>query len=93
MPAWRARPSRISASIESVSTAPAKRSDALLRPTTTGSISSRSATRWYTERRIIRVSLHASVFVSCAVWPSCHRNSVVRRKSRGRSSQRTTLHH
>ena len=27
------------------------------------------------------------------VWPSCHRNSVVRRNRRGRSSQRTTLAH
>ena len=31
--------------------------------------------------------------VSCAVWPSCHRNSVVRRKKRVLRSHRCTLHH
>src|SRR5215218_904310 len=35
----------------------------------------------------------ASSRVAWAVWPSCQRNSVVRRNSRGRSSQRTTLAH
>ena len=40
-----------------------------------------------------RVSSCASSAVACAVCPSCHRNSVVRRKSRVRFSQRTTLAH
>ena len=35
----------------------------------------------------------ASSSVACAVWPSCQRNSLVRRNSRGRSSHRTTLAH
>ena len=35
----------------------------------------------------------ASSEVSWAVWPSCQRNSVVRRNNRGRSSQRTTFAH
>jgi hypothetical protein len=30
---------------------------------------------------------------ACAVCPSCHRNSLVRRKTRGRSSHRTTFAH
>ena len=39
------------------------------------------------------VSSSASSAVSCAVWPSCQRNSVVRRNSRVTFSQRTTLAH
>ena len=39
------------------------------------------------------VSSTASGSVACAVWPSCHRNSAVRRNIRVRISQRTTLHH
>src|SRR5438445_113579 len=35
----------------------------------------------------------ASSRVACAVWPSCQRNSVVRRNMRGRSSHRTTFAH
>ena len=35
----------------------------------------------------------ASWRVECAVWPSCQRNSEVRRNRRGRSSQRTTFAH
>ena len=34
-----------------------------------------------------------SVSLAWAVWPSCQRNSVVRRNSRVRSSHRITLHH
>ena len=39
------------------------------------------------------VSRIASASSACAVWPSCQRNSVVRRNIRGRSSQRTTFAH
>ena len=44
-------------------------------------------------RHIRSVSSTASSLVAWAVWPSCQRNSVVRRNTRGRSSQRTTLAH
>src|SRR5678816_4945777 len=43
--------------------------------------------------RIIIVSACASSCVSCAVCPSCHRNSVVRRKGRVTFSHRTTFAH
>src|SRR5258708_6007429 len=39
------------------------------------------------------VSSSASASPACAVWPSCHRNSVVLRNIRGLSSQRTTFDH
>ncbi len=39
------------------------------------------------------VSSCASSAVRCAVWPSCHKNSVVRRKNEVRFSQRTMLAH
>ena len=42
---------------------------------------------------IRRVSFSASTADSCAVWPSCHKNSVVRKKSLVLISQRTTLAH
>src|SRR5437667_11860079 len=42
---------------------------------------------------IWRASASASASVAWAVCPSCHKNSVVRRNSRVRSSQRTMLHH
>ena len=51
------------------------------------------------ERRVdvlvdpLRVEARASSSVACAVCPSCQRNSLVRRKIRGRSSHRTTLAH
>ena len=47
----------------------------------------------YTCRWMRAAKSRASSYVACAVWPSCQRNSVVRRKSRGRSSQRTTFAH
>ena len=31
--------------------------------------------------------------VACAVWPSCHKNSLERKNGRVSFSQRTTLHH
>jgi hypothetical protein len=37
--------------------------------------------------------LIASVDVACAVCPSCHRNSELRRKGLVRSSHRTTFAH
>lgn len=42
---------------------------------------------------ILRTSSSASSRVAWAVCPSCHRNSLVRRKGRVRISQRTTLPH
>jgi hypothetical protein len=39
------------------------------------------------------VSRIASASSACAVCPSCHRNSVVRRNIRGRISHRTTFAH
>ena len=39
------------------------------------------------------VSSCASSAVAWMVWPSCHRNSLVRRKGRVLFSQRITLHH
>jgi hypothetical protein len=42
---------------------------------------------------IFIVSTTASSAVAWAVCPSCHRNSAVRRNSRVRISQRTTLAH
>ena len=42
---------------------------------------------------IRKVSSTASLSVPCAVCPSCHKNSAVRRNKRVRISQRTTLAH
>jgi hypothetical protein len=41
----------------------------------------------------MRTSSRASSCVAWAVWPSCHRNSLVRRNIRVRISQRITLAH
>ena len=92
VPAWIAFRSCTIASMHSVSTAPGKRSPALFSPVKTGSASQSRAKVSYT-RRISIVSSRASFSVSCAVWPSCQRNSAVRRKTRGRISHRTTFAH
>ena len=42
---------------------------------------------------MVRVSSWASSGVACRVWPSCQRNSLVRRKGRVVFSQRMTEHH
>ncbi len=47
----------------------------------------------YASCRIRRAYARASSRVACAVCPSCQRNSLVRRKIRGRSSHRTTFAH
>ena len=36
---------------------------------------------------------HPQTYVACAVWPSCHRNSLVRRNGRVRISHRNTFAH
>ena len=72
--------------------APAKRSPGLLWPTTTGRAMMSRAKRAYTSTMRC-FSASASAAVAWAVWPSCQRNSAVRRNSRVRISQRTTLHH
>ena len=92
VPACRAFPSCIIASMVIVSRAPAKRSLGLLCPTTTGSARVLRAKSAYT-CTISRALSCASWAVAWAVWPSCQRNSAVRRKRRVRISQRTTLHH
>ena len=74
------------------STAPGNRSPAVFSPLITGIAIEPSANSAYTSS-ICRVSRWASSAVACTVWPSCHRNSVVRRNIRVRSSQRTTLAH
>src|ERR1035438_5405441 len=51
-----------------------------------------SATSAYTSN-MRKTSCAASSWVECAVWPSCQRNSVVRRNMRVRSSQRMMLAH
>ena len=92
MPACSALPSCISASMQRVSTAPAKRSFSVFTPWITGSaITSCAKSRYTSSMRA--TSSCASACVACAVWPSCHRNSPVRRKSRVRSSQRITFAH
>ena len=83
----------MSASSVYVSTAPGNRSAAVFRPGCGGMAMTFSYASRYTSCRIISVSCMASSAVSCAVCPSCHRNSVVRRNNRGRISHRTTLHH
>ena len=75
-----------------MTSAPANFSLSVLRPSRTGIASSLSAKSLYTPS-IRSASASASSRVSCAVCPSCHRNSVVRRNSRVTFSQRTTLAH
>jgi hypothetical protein len=82
--------SPIIASIVYERTAPANLSRFDLRPGITGMAASDTAKSVYTSSIWI-VSASASSAVACAVWPSCHKNSAVRRNSRVRSSQRTTL--
>ena len=72
--------------------APANFSLSLLSPVMTGiAIHSSMNVRYTFSMRI--VSSCASSCVVCAVCPSCHRNSSVRRKSRVRISHRTTFAH
>ena len=94
VPLCSAFPSCISASIVSVSSAPgetfagrscAPRSPAA--PSTFRQIPCRRRSFFSASAR------SASSRVSCAVCPSCHRNSAVRRNRRVRISQRTTLAH
>ena len=59
---------------------------------TVGTAITFSAKSAYTSS-IRRASSNASSRVACAVCPSCHRNSDVRKKRRVRISQRTTLAH
>ena len=92
VPACNALPSCIRASMQYVSSAPANRSLAVFTPRTTGKAIHCSAKVAYTSS-IWRVSATASSAVAWAVWPSCHRNSAVRRNSRVRISQRTTFAH
>ena len=72
--------------------APGKRSFSVFSPGMTGIArwSRRNSSYW---PWIMRVSAIASSFVSWAVWPSCQRNSAVRRNKRGRISQRITFAH
>jgi hypothetical protein len=75
-----------------VSIAPANRSPSVLCPRTTGTAITFSATSAYTAS-IRDTSSRASASVACAVCPSCHKNSAVRRNRRVRISQRTTFAH
>ena len=92
VPACKAFPSCISPSMQYVSSAPANLSLGDFTPRRTGIASHSSAKRVYTSR-IVKASWTASCSVACAVCPSCHRNSVVRRKRRVRISHLTTLAH
>src|SRR6266581_1649975 len=92
VPAWSALLSCISASRAYVRSAPANFSLSVFLPVITGIAIHSSWKRRYTPS-IWRASASASASVACAVCPSCHRNSVVRRNSRVRNSQRTMLHH
>mmetsp|Transcript_9139 Transcript_9139/g.26677 ORF Transcript_9139/g.26677 Transcript_9139/m.26677 type:complete len:309 (+) Transcript_9139:454-1380(+) len=92
VPLCSAQPFCMSASMVYVSTAPAKRSDGLLAPGVSGTASRFSTTSAYTSS-ISRAVASASSAVACAVWPSCQRNSALRRNGRVRISQRTTLAH
>ena len=92
VPLCRALPSCIIASMVYVSRAPAKRSVSDLTPCMTGTAMYFSANSAYTWS-IFCASCSASSRVAWAVWPSCHKNSDVRRKGRVLISQRMTLHH
>ena len=92
VPAWMAFMSCTIASTVSVFTAPGNRSFSDFSPATTGMASQSRRNDAYTPC-INFVSAMASSAVSCAVWPSCQRNSEVRRNKRGRISQRITLAH
>mmetsp|Transcript_7164 Transcript_7164/g.25558 ORF Transcript_7164/g.25558 Transcript_7164/m.25558 type:complete len:247 (-) Transcript_7164:298-1038(-) len=92
--AWMARPFvGMSASTVVVYSPPANFSFSDLRPLMTGTASSSSYTRAY-KSRICSTSTSASALVANAEWPSCHRNSRVRRKGVGcLNSHRTMLVH
>ena len=92
VPACSALRSCIIASMQKVCSAPGKRSPAVFSPLITGIAIHSSANVAYTSSMRM-VSSTASSRVACAVWPSCQRNSVVRRNMRVRISQRTTLAH
>ena len=92
VPACKAFPSCISASIVKVSRAPANRSLSLFEPIMTGTAIQFCAKSAYT-LTILLASSKASSFVAWAVCPSCHKNSAVRKNIRVRISQRITLAH
>ena len=92
VPACSALPSCIMASMVYEASAPANFSLSLLRPRITGMAMNSRAKSAYTPSICI-TSATASSWVECAVWPSCQRNSLVRRNMRVRSSQRMTLAH
>src|SRR6266581_5865736 len=75
-----------------VFTAPGKRSLSDFSPGTVGMQRKSSAKVRYISWAS-STSAIADASDSWAVCPSCHRNSVVLRKTRGRISHRTTLHH
>ena len=75
-----------------LSSAPANFSLSLLTPRMTGIAITCSAKSPYT-CSIRSTSSRASAWVAWAVCPSCHKNSVVRRNIRVRSSHRITLAH
>ena len=78
------------ASMEYVWSAPAKRSEADLRPgIANGEFDGKIGVNLQHLPRFRFRFLN----VACAVCPSCQKNSSVRRKSLVRSSQRTTLFH
>ena len=80
-----------SASIEYVRASPANFSLSLFAPSTTGMAARVSANSFIAPEA--QRSASASSAVSCAVCPSCQRNSVVRRNGRVTFSHRTTLAH
>ncbi len=92
VPDCRDFPSCIRLSMVYVAFAPAKRSFAVFSPLITGIAKTSLQKSAYTFSIRI-VSSCASSAVACAVWPSCQRNSIVRRKGRVVFSQRTTEHH
>ena len=92
VPDCNALPSCIIASMVKVSSAPAKRSLADFTPFITGTAIYFSAKSAYT-LSIFFASSRASSLVACAVCPSCHKNSAVRRNRRVRISQRSTFAH
>mmetsp|Transcript_103338 Transcript_103338/g.316260 ORF Transcript_103338/g.316260 Transcript_103338/m.316260 type:complete len:302 (-) Transcript_103338:643-1548(-) len=92
VPAWMAMPFCASASIVYVSSAPAKRSRSDFRPGNNGKPNCSCASHTYTSR-ISLACASASSFVAWAVWPSCHKNSALRKKGFVLRSQRMTFTH
>ncbi len=88
-----ALPSGISASIEYVCGRAGKALALALLARVHGNRRRRSGRRRRRRRASAATSAAASASVACAVWPSCHRNSIVRRNGRVRFSQRITFAH